>query len=144
MDNIEAADFARAFLKFCELMHHLAPIQSEPVSELLGRAKGHLGIDPIGLPSLKEEFDPSEHQAIILAFQARSGLGTVFPGADLKVGVIYIGHSRWWISLLDGRLPGGVGVVDHLVPLHHHYIVKAQSPDVSLGVVLNVALGRAS
>ncbi len=65
-EDFQPAEFARAFQQFLHGFARLIP--EEDGSAVRQRMTGHLGIDPAGLPSFSERFDPAEHQNLQLAF----------------------------------------------------------------------------
>jgi hypothetical protein len=66
-DAFDPEAFGRAFQAFLQHVHELVPDQDDSVRAL---ATAHLGVEPGGLPSLSERFDPSEHPNLQLALDA--------------------------------------------------------------------------
>ena len=57
-NDFDAARFARSFESFLERFRDVLPDRTTTLRRLV---TDHLGVDPAGLPSFTERFDPSEH-----------------------------------------------------------------------------------
>jgi hypothetical protein len=101
-DAFDLEAFGRAFQAFMQHVNELVPSHESKVRRL---AEAHLGVEPAGLPSMSERFDPSEHPNLQLALDALAAEDDAWQTFGLPTELEHYGDFSL-ASMLSGRFHG--------------------------------------